>query len=193
MFMDSKPDAYDAADDYDAYDDVDVDRGRDEGYIYEDEVEGSFLMRHIRGIVGITLFVIMVLLLAIYAFSEAGQRSLAKANLAWNTDVYSAMGYQFYQQAQYDQAGLYYERALSRDPGNYSYASSAAMAYVTGKNTDKAAAMLKKCVEIDPTRVEPYVYLLNLYPEAANRPWDVTQLIQDGYVKTGDSRLAVTG
>ena len=124
---------------------------------------------------------------------QALSQALARANLAWRKDIYSAIGYQYYQDAQYDQAGLYYERALSRDPGNYSYASSAAMAYVTGGNTNKAAAMLKKCVEIDPDRVEPYVYLLNLYPEAASRPWDVTQLIRDGYVKTGDGRLAVTG
>ena len=193
LFMDAKPDAIDRYDDYDAYDAVEDDYDAGNGYLYEDEEKGSFFMRHIRGIVGITLFGVLVLLFVLYIFSDSGQRSLASANLAWRTDIYSSLGYQSYQAEQYNQAGLYYERALARDPDNYNFASSAAMAYVTGNNTEKAAAMLKKCIEIDPGRVEPYVYLLNLYPEAAKRPWDVTQLIQKGYETTGDSRLVITG
>jgi hypothetical protein len=53
--------------------------------------------------------------------------------------------------------------------------------------------MLKKCVEINPTLLEPCIYLLKLYPDAAQRPWDITQLLQQGYQQTGDSRLNVTG
>lgn len=186
IFMNGKPDAYDAYDDYD--DD------RDEAYTYEEEDrDPSFFMRHIRGIVGLTLLVILALLFVIYTCTAAGQRSLARMNLAWNTDVYTSLGYEYYQAEQYDQAGLYYERALARAPGKYAHAESAASAYVAVGNTEKAAAMLKKCIEIAPERVEPYVYLLNLYPTAAERPWDITQLIRQGYQVTGDSRLNVEG
>ncbi len=190
LFMDAKQDDYDHYDDYDAYDAEDNYDDDDDGYVYEDEEQGSFFMRHIRGIVGATLFAVLVLLFVIYICSNSGQAALAKANLAWKVDVYSALGFQSYQDQRYDEAGLYYERALARDPDNYSYASSAAMAYVTGNNIQKAASMLKKCIEISPKNVEPYVYLLNLYPEVSGRPWDITQLIQKGYEVTGDSRLA---
>ena len=167
------------------------DSGND--FMYEEADERTFFMRHIRGFVGLTLFVILLLLFVIYAFSPAGQQSLARLNLAWQKDAYTNLGYEYYQQEQYAQAGLYYERALQRDPENYSYASSAAMAYVQAGETAKATAMLKRCAEISPTLLEPYIYLLNLYPDAAQRPWDVTQLLQQGYERTGDARLNVTG
>lgn len=190
IFMDGKDNGYD--DDYDPYDD-DADDGYAEPFIYEDEEEGSFFMRHLRGIVGLALFAILILMFVIYAFSKAGQLTLAKVNLAWSTEAYSTLGYQNYQDGQYVQAGQFYERALQRDSDNYSYASSAAMAYFEAGEKEKSTEMLKRCVEIDPTKLEPYVYLLKLYPEAASRPWEVTQLLQQGYQRTGDSRLNVTG
>ena len=190
IFMDGGDGGYD---DYDAYDDPGADGYAEAGFIYEDGAEGGFFMRHMRGFVGLALFIILLLMFVIYAFSRAGQQSLAKINLAWSIDTYSQLGYQSYQEQQYDQAGLYYERALQRDPSNYNYASSAAMAYVEAGNTDKAAAMLKRCAEINPTLLEPYIYLLNLYPDAAQRPWDITQLLWQGYERTGDARLNVTG
>jgi len=67
------------------------------------------------------------------------------------------------------------------------------MAYLEAGENEKAAAMLKRCAEIDSTKLEPYVYLLRLYPDAASRPWDITRLLQQGYQKTGDARLNVTG
>ena len=176
-------------DPYDAVEDDDFGGA----FAYEDEAEGSFFMRHLRGIVGLALFVILILMFVIYAFSKSGQQSLARVNLAWSTDAYSQLGYQSYQDGRYSDAGLYYERALQRDAGNYSFASSAAMAYYEAKNTDKSAEMLKKCIDINPTLLEPYIYLLKLYPDAAQRPWDVTQLLQQGYRQTGDTRLNVTG
>lgn len=190
IFMDDRRAAYDEDDPYD-YDDRDD--GSDGGFSYEDEDEGSFFMRHLRGIVGLALFVILLLLIVIFAFSRAGQLSLARANVAWSRDAYSTLGYQYFQAGDYRQAGLYYERALQRDPDSYSFASSAAMAYLEAGENEKAAAMLKRCAEIDPAKLEPYVYLLKLYPDAASRPWDITQLLQQGYQQTGDARLNVTG
>lgn len=188
IFMDDKDPSFDEIDPYDdvASDDL------TEAFVYEDD-EGSFFMRHLRGIVGLALFVILILMFVIYAFSGAGQLSLAKINLAWSTDAYSRLGYQSYQDGRYSEAGQYYEHALQRAPDNYSFASSAAMAYFEAKQTEKSAEMLKKCIEINPTLLEPYIYLLKLYPDAAQRPWDVTQLLQQGYSQTGDTRLNVTG
>ena len=138
---------------------------------------------------GLTLFVILVAVVTIYAFSPAGQRLLAKQNLAWQTGIYAELGYESYQSGDYEQAGVYYERALVREPKSYSNAQSAARCYLDGGYTEKAAAMLKKCIEINPKAVEPYVYLRNLYPVAASRPWDVTQLLQGAYEATGDAQL----
>ena len=189
IFMASRGRDYD--DDFDPYDDADDDPTA--AFSFVDEDEDSFFMRHLRGIVGFALFVILLLLFVIYAFSKAGQISLARANLAWSTEAYVTLGNQSYQNGDTAQAAQSYERALQRDPGNYGYASSAAMAYFEAGNTEKTAEMLKKCVEIDPTQLDPYIYLLNMYPDAASRPWDVTQLLQQGYRNTGDSRLNVTG
>ena len=72
----------------------------------EDEEEGGFFQRHLRGIVSLALLGILILLFVIYAFSRSGQLTLAKANLAWSTDAYSQLGYQSYQDQQYAEAGL---------------------------------------------------------------------------------------
>ena len=189
IFMDDKRAPYDEDDPYDD----DMNDNLSGSFSFEDEEEGSFFMRHLRGIVGLALFVILLLMFVIFAFSRAGQVSLARVNAAWSKDAYSTLGYQYYQAGDYSQAGLYYERALQRDPNSYSFASSAAMAYLEAGDNEKAAAMLKRCAEIDPTKLEPYVYLLKLYPDAASRPWDITQLLQQGYQRTGDARLNVTG
>lgn len=190
IFMDRKRASYEADDPYDEDGEADDLRG---GFAFEEDDESSFFMRHLRGIVGLALFVILLLLFVIYGFSRAGQVSLARVNAAWSKDAYSTLGYQYYQAGDYSQAGLYYERALQRDPNSYSFASSAAMAYLEAGDNEKAAAMLKRCAEIDPAKLEPYVYLLKLYPDAASRPWDITQLLQQGYQRTGDARLNVTG
>ena len=190
MFMAGKAAAYE-----DAFDDYDDEPAEDyiAPFAYEDEGETSFFMRHLRGIVGLALFAILILLFVIYAFSRSGQVTLARVNLAWSTEPYSQLGYQSYQEGRFSEAGQYYERALQRDGDNYSFASSAAMAYYEAGDVDRATAMLKRCVEINPTLLEPYIYLLKLYPDAAGRPWDVTQLLRQGYQQTGDSRLNVTG
>ena len=188
IFMDRKRAPYEKADPYD--DEADEFRS---DFAFEEDDEGSFFMRHLRGIVGLALFVILLLMFVIFAFSRAGQVSLARVNAAWSKDAYSTLGYQYYQAGDYSQAGLYYERALQRDPDSYSFASSAAMAYLEAGENEKAAAMLKRCAEIDPTKLEPYVYLLRIYPDASSRPWDITQLLQQGYQRTGDARLNVTG
>ena len=216
MFMDDEDDFDDDSDDFDDFeealerqarrdrramvrgrhyahdddDDEDDDEDDEDDYAYHPGVSG-FIFRHIRSIVGILLFVVLLAILAFYALSDSGQMSLAKINatLPLRAEIYSRVAFNHYQSGEYAQSGTYYERALARDPGNYNYASSAAMAYLAGGNNDRAAEMLRRCIQIRPEAVEPYVYLLGLYPNANSRPWDVAQLLKQGYQLTGDSRL----
>lgn len=169
-------------DDYDEDDD-------DEEYAYEEPEEGGFFIRHIRGVVGLSLFVIVLAIVVGWAFSGGGQRVLAQANLAWQPSVYEQLGYDAYQNGQYAVAAGYYEQALKRDGRNYSYAYSAAVASYMAGDTERAAEMGKKAVEIDATRVDGYQLLQRLYPDASARPWEIQSLIQQGYRLTGDASL----
>ena len=169
-------------DDYDEDDD-------EEEYAYEEPEEGGFFIRHIRGVVGLSLFVIVLAIVAGWAFSGGGQRVLAQANLAWQPSVYEQLGYDAYQNGQYAVAAGYYEQALKRDGRNYSYAYSAAVASYMAGDTERAAEMGKKAVEIDATRVDGYQLLQRLYPDASARPWEIQSLIQQGYRLTGDASL----
>ena len=206
MFMDDVSDAAGEYDDYDEYDDSYEAAYRprqrtrskydEDEEDYGDEEESSgFVMRHIRGIVGFILFLVLLLVLVLYFLSDAGQTSLAHINatLPLKSEIYARLGRESYQANDYRQAGVYYERALAREPDSYNWASSAVMAYIADNNTDKAVEMLKKCIDINPLAVEPYFYLMNLYPDASSRPWEITQLLQQGYQTTGDARLNVTG
>lgn len=149
----------------------------------------SFFFRHLRSMVGLILLAVLACIIGIYAMSGAGQSNLAKLNLAWRPEAYSHLGKESYNVGRFQQAGAYYEQALKRDPANYSYASSAAKCYLDGKNSEKAAEMLKKCIALMPTAEDPYVYLLGLYPDPVERPLEVTQLLQQGYQMTGSERL----
>lgn len=182
MFMD-------AEDPYDEFEDMEYADIPEGDFEFEDDVESNFVLRHIRGIMGFSLLVLLALVCMIYVFSETGQVALAKMNLAWNPEVYSKVAYDYYGSGLYEMSGSFYEKALARDEDNYNYALSAASAYIYAENTDKASGMLKKCISLDPTRPEPYIYLLNIYPDTANRPWDVSQLLQKAYANTGDDRL----
>ena len=192
LFMEAeKPerpkDEYDRYDEYeDAYDREDEE---DEIDAFEDEDRPGFLMRHLRSVVGGLLFLALAIIVLLYALSGPGQESLARANLAWRPEVYSRLGKASYESGEYNKAGLYYERALSRMPDKYAFASSAAKCYLDAGNDAKAAEMLKKCIALQPNTEAPYVYLLDLYPEAVDRPLEVPQLIEQGYRLTGSARL----
>ena len=206
IFMDDISDAEDEWDAFDAFEDDfdnhrDGDRHRhahyeddDDDDDDDDEGDGnrSFFMRHVRGIVGFILFLALILLLVFYFLSDAGQTSLARINATLpivKSDIYAGLGRQYYEEGNYAQAGLYYERALAREPGSFNWASSAAMAYEKQGDIEKETDMLVKCIGIDPNAPEPYYYLLDLYPNASSRPADVAELLRQGYQITGDSRL----
>lgn len=195
MFMDGFGDESD----YDDYDSDDDDRSSARDYGYDDTDEddfefeepesGSFFQRHIRGIVGLLLLLIVAAICMIWAFSGKGQLTLAQMNLAWTAQPYADLGYSAYQQGSALQAARYYEKALARESSNYEYAHSAMVAYYEAGETQSAAAMLKKCIELDPDNPEPYMEMLILYPDAQTRPWDVTELVRQGYQRTGNEAL----
>ena len=157
----------------------------------DDEREANFIARHWKSI----LFVILIVLLGACAFlalSDVGQAQLARLNVTLpfiDAETYGRLGSEAYYNNDFEGAAAYYERALQREQDSFGYAQSAAMAYISAEDTDKAAEMLKKCVELDPKAVEPYVRLMELYPDAAARPAEINELIQKGFEETGDPRL----
>ena len=184
-------------DDYDDdYDDDDYDRrdaDDDDGYIddfeFEEREHGGFFQRHIRGIVGLILLLVMAVICAVWAFSPQGQLALARMNLAWKAEAYADLGYDAYMQNSDLMAARYYEKALSRETNNYEYAHSAMVAYYEADEIASAAAMLKKCIEMQPDNPEPYQEMLILYPDAQSRPWEISELVRLGYQRTGDASL----
>ena len=177
-------------DNYRRYRDDDDDEDDDD----DDDDEEGFFTRHLRGIVGLVLLLALLGGLAFYAMTDVGQGQLAKVNVTLpfiKAEAYSRLGYEAYQEGRFAESAAYYERALSREPESYNYASSAAMAYISDNNTDKAAELLRRCAELEPKRVEPYIYLLNLYPDPNTRPWEITRLVEQGYQETGDGRLKI--
>lgn len=187
MFMDELDG--DDEDDYDLDDEpVRRSRYRDE-FEYEEPEHGSFFQRHIRGIVGLILMLILAIIFAVWMFSPKGQLALARVNLAWKAQPYATLGHEAYQMDSDLLAAKYFEKAYSRDNSNYEYAHSAMVAYYEAEEIESAAAMLKKCVEMAPDNPEPYQEMLILYPDAEGRPWEITELIRLGYQRTGHEAL----
>ena len=160
-----------------------------DSFEYEEPESGSFFQRHIRGIVALILMLILLVVCAAWGISPRGQRVLAQVNLAWSAEAYADLGYEAYQKDSDLLAARYYEKALNRDPENYEYAHSAMVAYYEADKLENAAAMLKKCVDLDPDNPEPYEELLILYPDAQTRPWDISELVRMGYQRTGAQSL----
>ena len=178
--------------DFDDDDEYDLDNEEDfveEDFEFEEPERGSFFQRHVRGIVGLILLAIILLVCVLWFMSYSGQLTLAGWNLAWTPRPYADLAYKAYQGENYAQAAQYYERALSMDGKNYEYAHSAMVAYYDAGNTEAAAAMARKCVEMQPDNPEPYQELLIIYPDADTRPWEITELVRLGYQRTGNEAL----
>jgi len=178
----------DEDDDYDVDEDDDFEDG-DSDFYYEDREEGSFLRRHIRGIVGLLLFLILAAICLFWANTDKGQQTLAQFNIAWRADAYAELGYAAYQQNNDLAAARYYEKAYAREQTNYDYAHSAMVAYYEAEEIELSAAMLKKCIAMKPDNAEPYKEMLILYPDPDKRPWEIKELIRQGYERTGNAAL----
>jgi len=172
MFMDGDKDRYDEYD--------------NDTYTYEEPEEGNFFIRHIRGIVALTLFAVVALIVVLWTVSGNGQLALARANLAWRASAYEELAFAAYEDGRYAQAAGYYERALARSV-EYKYANNAGIAYYQAGDAESASKMAKRAIEIDPSQKDAYDLLLRLYPDSDSRPWEVASLLQSGYQLTGES------
>ena len=163
----------------------------DDSFEYEERERGGFFLRHVRGIVALSLTLLVLAIVAGWAMTDSGQRALAQANLAWRASAYDAVAFEDYQNGRYLRAAVNYERALSRDGGNYTYANTAAIAYYQADDAARSAEMAERAIEIDPTRTDAYEVLLRLYPDEETRPAEISALLQSGYRLTGEQSFDV--
>ena len=188
LFMDEpNEDEYDAADfNTDGYD-----SDEDDDFDFEDREEGGFFRRHVRGMVALILFAVVLLVCVIWGFSAGGQTTLAKLNVAWTAQPYAKLGYDAYGAKDYTLSAKYYSRAIALEQDNYEYAHSAMVAEYMADNIDAATVMAKKCIELAPDSAEPYTELKKIYT-GKELPWDVKELLAQGYARTGDESLNIT-
>lgn len=171
-------------DDFDAYDAY-----ADNEYLYEEPRHQNFFMRHIRGIVGLTLLLLTLMIVGFWLGYGPGQRVLGQLYLSNNADTYITLGNEAEAKQSYEVAGAYFFKALELDSTNRDLAVKAANAYILAENNGKAAIAIERLIEIKPDEVQSYITLQTLYPDPASRPQKVAALIQQGYAQTGDPRL----
>ncbi len=157
----------------------------EEEFTYEEPLEGGFFERHIRGMVGLMSFAVLLIVLLVWSLSDSGQRTLAGVNLAWRSETYAQIAYEAYESKNYARSAEYYLKALAREPESYNYAYYAGAMYLWNGDAQNAAEMAKRAVQIDDSREEAYQLLLQAYPDVSTRPWEIQQLLEQGYAKTG--------
>lgn len=171
-------------------DDDDFDEpNTEEEFSFEEPLEGGFFERHIRGMVGLMAFAILLIVLLLWSLSASGQRTLASVNLAWRADAYEQIAYEAYQNQNYTLSAAYYLKALAREPDSYTYAYSAGVMYLWNSDPANAAEMAKRAIQIDPTRSDAYKLLVQAYPDVSTRPWEIQSLVEQGYKNTGLEEL----
>lgn len=162
----------------------------DEDIDFEEPSRQNFFLRHVRGLVALGLLLITVLCVGYWLMYGSGQRVLGQLYISTNPHTYVSLGDEANEQADYREAGAYYLKALELAPDNRDWAVKAANAYILAGDSGRAATALEYLIAAAPDEVEAYVTLKQLYPDAASRPQRYTQLIRQGYERTGDERLA---
>ena len=158
-------------------------------YRYEEPEKQNFFLRHIRGVVCLTLLAIVTLIVGYWLLYGSGQRVLGQLYISSDPQTYIELGDEANAAGGYETAGAYYLKALSLDPTDRNCAINAANAYIRAGNSGGAAEALEYLIAIDPNDLAPYVTLKQLYPDAASRPQRLTQLLQQGYERTGEASL----
>lgn len=159
-----------------------------EAFSFEDEPEDSFFVRHMRGMVGVMAFAILMIVLLLWALSASGQRALAGLNLAWRAEAYEQIAYEAYENQNYPLSLEYYLKALSREPDSYNYAYSAGIMYLYNNDPADASEMAKRAIQIDSASPQAYALLVQIYPDVSTRPWEIQQLIEQGYQEPGSEQ-----
>ena len=159
------------------------------GSEFEDPESPSFVVRHMRGIVGLLLLIFTVAIFAIWAVTPSAQDTLAKLDLAWSATAYERLGLEAYQTGDFSAASHYFSQALSRDPDNEAYVTYAVNSYIELGNMENAASILRKGISAQPYNVQYYTVLMDIYSGYENLSDADKALIDDGYRRTGDSRL----
>ena len=144
-------------------DDLFLDGGDEDDFDEDDTLNSrsasaAAFLRHVRGIVALSLTLLVLAIVAGWAMTDR-PAALAQANLAWRASAYDAVAFEDYQNGRYLRAAVNYERALSRDGGNYTYANNAAIAYYQADDAARSAEMAERAIEIDPTRTDAYEVL----------------------------------
>ena len=158
-------------------------------YRYEEPTKQNFFLRHIRGVVCLTLLAIVTLIVGYWLLYGSGQRVLGQLYISSDPATYITLGDEANEAQNYETAGAYYLKALSLDPTDRNCAINAANAYIRAGNSGGAAEALEYLIAINPDDLAPYVTLKQLYPDAASRPQRLTQLLQQGYERTGEESL----
>ena len=156
---------------------------------YEEPESPSFLVRHVRGLVGTALTAMLVLILFIWACTGTGQRTLAGINLAWTSGAYAELGRDAFEDGSFKTAARYYEKAFEKDSTDYVLAYNAGVCYEKYGDKERAEQFYILAIQADPSQLNPYVALRNLYPDLSVMTQEVRNLIDQGYLKTGDGRL----
>ena len=183
LFMEKREDDYDAPEKQRR-----VEKAR--AYAYEEAEVGGFFARHIRGFITLAVLLMVGAIIAMWAWSPAGQRVLAQLNLSRQPSAYAQLAEEVARAGSKEMEGYYYARALELDPSNGDYAVRAANAYVAAGNTSRSTELLTRVIELQPDNAEAYAVLCKLYPVFETRPAEVRALIRQGFERTGDPRLA---
>ena len=159
---------------------------------FEDNDSQSFAMRHMRGIVTLALLLFTLAIVAIWAMTPSAQIALARIDMAWDVAAYEELGLDAWGSENYTVAAHYFEQAYKRDPENSGYARYAAESWMRAENYDQAAKALRICIAADPSNVDYYLALMDIYYGYENLPDSDRRLVDEGYERTGDSRLKYT-
>lgn len=163
------------------------------GNEFEDADDGqSFAVRHMRGIVTIALLLFTVAIMVIWAITPGAQKTLAKLDLAWDASAYEELGLDAWADESYTIAAHYFTKAYDKDPRNTDYAKYAAESWIRAENNAMAAQALRKCIAAEPANVDFYLALIDICYGYDNLPDSDRLLVDEGYRRTGDSRLDYT-
>ena len=160
----------------------------DGGGRFEDEEPSGFFLRHIRGIVGGGLTLMLVLILLLWACTAGGQKVLARMGLAWQSGAYADIGQAEYESGSFLDAASFYEKAFEKE-SRYAYAINTGVCFDRYGDMDSARSWYVKAINADSRQLEAYLRLLGTYSDRSLISDEAARYIRQGYTVTHDERL----